>query len=87
QVNPSRLQFLVTPPHAQAADQFLRYLQESVVELKAHPDRYQGGSAALYGMSLSVPDRAVVDGYIREAYGEFMREGGEFSFAQFMKDE
>ncbi|MDR1630438.1 MAG: aspartate aminotransferase family protein [Oscillospiraceae bacterium] len=80
QVNPSCLHFMVTPAHAGIADDFVQDLKESVEELKANPGNYAGGSAALYGMSVTIPDRGLVNSLIKGAYSRFMTEGGTFSF-------
>ncbi|MDR0884693.1 MAG: aspartate aminotransferase family protein [Oscillospiraceae bacterium] len=80
QVNPSNLHFMVTPAHAGVEEPFLRDLRESVEILKAHPEDFAAGSAALYGMSAAIPDPGIVNQFIKEAYSRFMTLGGEFSF-------
>ncbi|MDR1465144.1 MAG: aspartate aminotransferase family protein [Oscillospiraceae bacterium] len=80
QVNPACLHFMVTPAHADAADDFLADLRQAVAEVKAHPESFEAGSVALYGMRAAVPDPGMVNQFITAAYSRFMTEGGELSF-------
>ncbi|KAI9168422.1 Dihydrosphingosine phosphate lyase [Blastocladiella emersonii ATCC 22665] len=43
------------------ADQFVRDLKAAVAEVQANPDNYTKGSAAIYGMAASIPDRSIVN--------------------------
>ncbi|MDR3313990.1 MAG: aspartate aminotransferase family protein [Oscillospiraceae bacterium] len=79
QVNPACLHFMVTPAHAGVEDAFLADLRAAVAEVKAAPEQLTP-SVALYGMRAAVPDPAVVNQFIKDAYSRFMTEGGEFSF-------
>ncbi|CAI2165892.1 18055_t:CDS:2 [Funneliformis geosporum] len=53
---------LLTVPHA---EQFLRDLRESIKEIKeikeSDPNRKLSGSAAIYGMAASLPDKSIVN--------------------------
>jgi len=80
QVNPACLHFMVTPAHAGVEDAFLRDLRAAAEDVKARPEQFAQGSAALYGMRAMVPDPAVVNQFIKSAYSRFMTEGGAFSF-------
>ncbi|MDR2646809.1 MAG: aspartate aminotransferase family protein [Oscillospiraceae bacterium] len=80
QVNPANLHFMVTPAHADVADDFLNDLRDAVAEVKAHPEQFAQGSAALYGMRAAVNDPSVVNQLIKGAYSRFMTDGGVFSF-------
>ncbi|MDR2525180.1 MAG: aspartate aminotransferase family protein [Oscillospiraceae bacterium] len=80
QVNPACLHFMVTPAHAGVAETFLRDLRTAVAEVKAHPEQFATGSAALYGMRAAVPEPGVVNQFIKSAYSRFMTEGGTFGF-------
>ena len=80
QENPACLHFMVTPAHAGAEESFLADLEAAVKLVKASPEEFIGGSAALYGMSAAVADKAVVNAFIKQAYSRFMTEGGAFSF-------
>lgn len=75
ETHPDCLHFMVTPAHAAIADEFLRDLQESVALLKAYPEKFMQGSAALYAMAASLPNRAMADEIVRAAYSAFMTEG------------
>ncbi|MDR2753407.1 MAG: aspartate aminotransferase family protein [Oscillospiraceae bacterium] len=79
QVNPACLHFMVTPAHATIADAFVADLRLAVEEVKAAPEQ-PTPSTALYGLRTALPDPALVNQFIKEAYSRFMTEGGEFSF-------
>lgn len=65
QMNPAALHVMVTPAHAAVLDVFLKDLAECAKSLAAGepaPD----GSAAMYGMVGTIPDRQQVDGFLVE---------------------
>ncbi|ORZ32057.1 pyridoxal phosphate-dependent transferase [Catenaria anguillulae PL171] len=39
---------------------FVEDLKKAVREVKEHPEKYKDGSAAMYGMAASIPDRSIV---------------------------
>ncbi|OMJ20187.1 Sphingosine-1-phosphate lyase [Smittium culicis] len=53
-------------------DVFIQDLKSSISEVKANPENFSKGSAAMYGMSASLPDRAPVEditrGYLDSLY-------------------
>lgn len=53
---PPALHLIVTPPHLQVVDAFLKDLAECVARVKANPTAI-GEGAALYGMLATFPDR------------------------------
>lgn len=57
---PRSVHLCLTRMTAGRAGEFLDHLRESVDEVKARPDAYSDGSAAMYGMAASVPDRSMV---------------------------
>nr|CAG4644750.1 EOG090X051L [Leptodora kindtii] len=46
--------------HEGVAERFLNDIQEAVTEILENPSEDAGGSAAIYGMSQSIPDRSMV---------------------------
>ncbi len=65
QMNPAALHVMVTPAHAAVLEQFLKDLTECAKSLTAGepaPD----GSAAMYGMVGTIPDRQQVDDFLVE---------------------
>ncbi|MDR3293332.1 MAG: aspartate aminotransferase family protein [Clostridiales bacterium] len=78
QANPDCLHFMITPAHKDSAEEFLKDLKSSVEILKASPEKFLDGSAALYGMSAAIPDKVQVNEYILESYNNFMKVDGEF---------
>ncbi|KAJ1656417.1 Dihydrosphingosine phosphate lyase [Dispira simplex] len=69
---PACLHFCFTLPSASMAEQFVRDLKEAVAKVKANPDQYEKGSAAIYGLATTVPDRSIVGdiarGYVDSLY-------------------
>ncbi|MGB9521359.1 MAG: pyridoxal phosphate-dependent decarboxylase family protein [Anaerolineales bacterium] len=57
---PMALHAMVTPLHAQVADQFLADLREAVEYVKQHPTLALKGDAALYGMVATLPFRGLI---------------------------
>ncbi|XP_018019009.1 sphingosine-1-phosphate lyase [Hyalella azteca] len=60
---PSCIHIAVTMPHTQkgVAERFVNDLKEVAAELQALPPCDGEGSAALYGMAQSIPDRSIVE--------------------------
>lgn len=58
--NPSPLHVCVTYANAKSASSFVADLQDAVKEVQDHPERFKDGSAALYGMAESIPDKSMV---------------------------
>ncbi|KAJ1919577.1 Dihydrosphingosine phosphate lyase [Tieghemiomyces parasiticus] len=58
---PSCVHFCFTLPSAPLADQFVVDLRAAVDEVLANPNQYTQGSAAVYGMATTLPDRSIVD--------------------------
>lgn len=82
QVNPSCLHFMVTPAHSAVADEFIADLKWAVEVLKASPEKFMQGSAAVYGLAASLPDRRVADGIINRVYSIYMTENSAGSLAE-----
>ncbi|MHB8872827.1 MAG: pyridoxal phosphate-dependent decarboxylase family protein [Myxococcaceae bacterium] len=62
---PPALHLMVTPAHAPVADLFLSDLRECAQSL-ARGEPAPEGSAAMYGMLGTVPDRSTLDGFIKD---------------------
>ncbi len=60
---PSSIHLCVTMVHTEAgvADRFVSDVAEIAKAILADPESYKGGSAAIYGMAQSVPDRSIID--------------------------
>ena len=70
QQRPESLHAMVTPRHAQVAEQYLDDLRASVDEARRDPELAFRGGAALYGMVSRVPLR----GLVRDAVRKMVRE-------------
>lgn len=57
---PRSAHLCVTYLHVPTADKFNQDLKESVEEVKANPKAFKDGTAAIYGMAESIPDRSMV---------------------------
>ncbi|WP_277680174.1 pyridoxal phosphate-dependent decarboxylase family protein [Gracilibacillus dipsosauri] len=73
QQNPTCLHFMITPAHEAVTDQFIKDLETSVRDVKENPEKYQSGSAAMYGMMGEIPDRSEVDQYLIHMLNDLMR--------------
>jgi sphinganine-1-phosphate aldolase len=58
--NPASIHICVTYTNCKMADQFLEDLRNAIAEVKADPDKFSSGTAAVYGMAASMPDKAPV---------------------------
>ena len=58
---PSCIHICCTHLHRDKADQFLNDLQDAVVEVKSHPEKFSGGTVAMYGMAHSIPDVTLLE--------------------------
>lgn len=60
---PTAIHLCVTLLHTKAgvADRFVKDIREIAEEALKNPDAFNTGSAAVYGMAQSIPDRSVVD--------------------------
>lgn len=61
---PSGFHICLTVRHIGKAEQFLNDLKESVAEVKANPDQFKKGSAAIYGVAAELPDREIVASFV-----------------------
>lgn len=61
---PAALHIMVNPHHAKIVDNLLRDLRTSVDEAISNPEQKTDGSAALYGMIASLPDRDKVRDFV-----------------------
>ena len=55
---------MVNPHHAEVVKPFLKDLRDSVDEIVQNPQEIDDGSAAMYGMVASLPDRKKVKDYL-----------------------
>ena len=60
---PSCIHLCVTMVHTESgvAEKFLADVSEITKTILADPSKYEGGSAAIYGMAQSIPDRSIID--------------------------
>lgn len=58
---PSCIHICCTHLHREKADQFLNDLQDSVDEVKSHPEKFSDGTVAMYGMAHSIPDVTLLE--------------------------
>jgi glutamate/tyrosine decarboxylase-like PLP-dependent enzyme len=64
QQKPSALHVMVTMAHEGVAETFLADLRESADYVRANPSVASEGSAPLYGMMATVPDRVMVRDFV-----------------------
>ncbi len=67
---PSSLHMMVTAAHEKVAEPFISDLRESVEEVITNPKASAEGTAAMYGMAASLPDRKAVDGFVLDLMDE-----------------
>ncbi len=67
QQNPAALHMMITLAHKRVVEPFLAALKESVDYVRANPSASTEGSAAMYGMMASIPDRSMVKDFVLEA--------------------
>ena len=67
---PSSLHMMVTAAHEEVAGPFISDLRESVEEVIANPKASSEGTAAMYGMAASLPDRKAVSGFVLDFMDE-----------------
>ena len=44
------------PQHVGIVDQLIRSIEEAIENVKKNPDKYEGGTKAMYGMLAGIPD-------------------------------
>lgn len=57
---PGAIHFCVTYMHIKFVDRFLKDLQWAVDEVANNPEKFKSGTAAIYGMTESLPDTSIV---------------------------
>jgi glutamate/tyrosine decarboxylase-like PLP-dependent enzyme len=67
QPKPSALHIMVTLAHQRVVDRFLSDLKESVQYVRENPSSASEGSAPMYGMMATAPDRGMVHDFVLEA--------------------
>lgn len=61
QQKPACLHGMVSPVHANTADQYLSDLREAIDFVKQHPELKNEGNAAMYGMMAKLPMRGMIE--------------------------
>jgi len=67
QQNPGALHLMVTLAHEKVVDEFLADLRDSAEYVRANPDADAEGSAPMYGMVATAPDRGMIKDFVLEA--------------------
>ena len=67
---PSSLHMMVTSAHEKVVEPFISDLRESVAEVMANPKASSEGTAAMYGMAATLPDRNAVSGFVLDFMDE-----------------
>jgi glutamate/tyrosine decarboxylase-like PLP-dependent enzyme len=67
QPGPDSLHVMVTMTHDRVVDQFLKDLKDSVEYVRANPSTATEGSAPMYGMVATAPDRGMIKDFVLEA--------------------
>lgn len=75
QQQPSALHMMITLAHEHVVDQFLADLREAVEHVRANPSTAEEGSAPMYGMMATVPDRGMIRNFVLEAMDNLYSTG------------
>jgi glutamate/tyrosine decarboxylase-like PLP-dependent enzyme len=67
QPNPNALHIMVALAHEAVADDFISDLEASVEQVRANPSASSEGSAPMYGMVATAPDRGMIKDFVLEA--------------------
>jgi sphinganine-1-phosphate aldolase len=67
QQQPAALHMMITLAHEKVVDHFLADLRDSVEHVRANPSTSDEGSAPMYGMMATVPDRGMIRNFVLEA--------------------
>ncbi len=67
QQKPNALHLMVTLAHEGVVDDFLADLKASVEYVRANPSAATEGSAPMYGMMATAPDRGMIKDFVLEA--------------------
>ncbi|KAK3088897.1 hypothetical protein FSP39_025176 [Pinctada imbricata] len=70
QQKPSSLHCSILPHHMPKADKFLDDLAESTKEVKNNKQLAKKGTAAMYGMIATIPDKAIISDFLVEFFSE-----------------
>ncbi|XP_064597644.1 uncharacterized protein LOC135464085 [Liolophura sinensis] len=70
QQKPSSLHFSILPHHVPFVEPLLQDLAKSCDEVKANKTLAKKGSAAMYGMVATIPDKAIINDFIVEFFSE-----------------
>lgn len=52
------------PQHVEIVDKILSTLGEAIEQVKTNPDKYEGGTKAMYGMLAKIPDELIVEDFM-----------------------
>ena len=58
--NPASIHICVTYANCKMAHEFVRDVEDAIKQVKANPEEFSKGTAAIYGMASSLPDKAPV---------------------------
>lgn len=70
QQNPSCLHCSILPHHVTVSDSLLKDLEDSTQEVKKNKALANEGTAAMYGMIATIPDKAIVKDFLVEFFSE-----------------
>ena len=73
QQRPSCLHMMVTPAHEKIADIFLSDLKEAALAVARNESGMTGGTAAMYGLMGTLPDRGMVASFVLDYMDEQMK--------------
>lgn len=75
------MQLSLLPQHIRSHAQFLVDLDNSVTEVKAHPEM-ASQLAGVYGMVSAIPDKSIVDDFLIKLFGELFSQGNSPSIIE-----
>jgi len=67
---PDSIHCSILPHHQTSADTFLTDIAECAVEAKGNKQLSKQGTAGIYGMMATIPDKTIVDDFLKEFFSE-----------------
>ncbi|KAL3892346.1 hypothetical protein ACJMK2_004559 [Sinanodonta woodiana] len=72
-MNPDSIHCSILPHHVGVVDELLAVLKSSAQEVKENKSLAKKGTAAMYGMMATIPDKAIINDFITEFFSEIYK--------------
>ncbi|KAK3576907.1 hypothetical protein CHS0354_017578 [Potamilus streckersoni] len=72
-MNPDSIHFSILPHHVGVVEELLEVLKSSAQEVKENKSLAKKGTAAMYGMMATIPDKAIINDFIAEFFSEIYK--------------